>query len=361
MPKTGKQQRVVLLAGPHKTASSSIQFNMFHWLKNESHASGLTKNWAWPSPLKKFQEDGCKMNWSSGFQIFYWWIQALMKRDTTTGIHCISDQGIYSRQEMIDHYKREFYNQWMEGRSLVIASEAMDFVGSEQLYKYPDELREKIILQLPWHVGTDAHYPIKASGSDDNITVVIMYRSPRSGHLTSLWHQCCMEDLSFHDFLISKQGGKYSDYLMKSLDSLKLAKKFLDRGLEVVVVDMAGVQANGYDISNVIACDILGAECTNDKRFHGSEHQEKVGIINVKTHSDSKLNVTLNQLDQMNAVIQKYDCNFVALMGNAKLKILYSYALQELFDKCQQQYGGFGDHPGNRKQLMTKIVAIASQ
>ena len=355
-----EKQRVVLLAGPHKTSSSSIQLNMFHWLNDDNHASGLAQKWAWPSPSQTFRKDGCEVNNASDeFQIFYWWIQAMKG---TTKVRCLyphdNEIPIYSREEMIETYKREFYEQWMKGYNLVIASEAMDFVSSER-FENPHELLENIIHQLPWH----ANYTISASGSDDDITVVVSYRAPRSSHLISLWHQCCMKDMSFHEFLTNRRLEIMPDPL-KSLDSLKLTKTFLDRGLKVILVDMAGVKANQYDMSNVIACDVLGAACTPDKRFSDSNKNEIPAIANVKTHSDANFDVTPKQLERIDTVIQKYDCNFVSLMDHENFEVLYAHGIKEIFDKCQE-YDDDGDDDDDddrvtsRKDMVQKIIAIA--
>jgi len=50
-----------------------------------------------------------------------------------------------------------------------------------------------------------------------------------------------------------------------------------------VLVDMAGVQARGCDISNVIACDILGVNCTVNKVFPNAQ-EKKAEVANVKAN-----------------------------------------------------------------------------
>ncbi len=250
---------------------------------------------------------------------------------------------------MIEKYRRAFFDHWQKGSSLVIASEAMDFIASER-YADPAGLLENIIGSLPWHAN---YPPTKASGSDEDITVVVSYRAPRSTHLISLWHQCCMKKMSFHEYLTNRVDVRPDP--LKSLDSLKLAKVFLDRGLKVILIDMAGVKANGYDMSIVIACDILGANCTPEKRFFGAS-EEDPAIANVKPHSESNFDVTQDQLERIEELIQNYDCNYLSLLQNENFTVLYSHSLEQIFDFCQEHVG---DRVKNRKDLANKIVAVA--
>lgn len=367
-----ERQRVILLAGPHKTSSSSIQLSMLKWLNDEenSFGTGLSQNWAWPSPTSTFKNDGCDIrNELEESKIFYSWIQAL--KGQTKKARCLNDEkvnvdgtlkhkkAVYTREEMIDKYRNEFGEWWRKGYSLVIASEAMDYIASER-YHNPQELLENILHQLPWYVKSEDDDNTTSSseipGSDDDITVVVSYRSPRSSHLISIWHQCCMKDMSLYEFLTHRRLESVPDPL-KSLDSLKLVKTFLDRGLRVVLVDMAGVRAKQYDISSVIACDVLGAKCTKDKHFLGSEDETPPQIKNVKTHSDAIFNVTEDQLEQIDAVIRRYDCNFLSLMDHENFQILYAHGVKEIFDQCKTY--GKGQRVTNRQDMVGHIISIA--
>ena len=63
--------------------------------------------------------------------------------------------------------------------------------------------------------------------------------------------------MTLHEYLAASE----RDIL--SLDLLILANKFFCRGVEVILVNMPSVLDRGYSISNVIVCDVLGAECTS--------------------------------------------------------------------------------------------------
>ena len=343
-----KIQQVILLAGPHKTASSSIQLNMVNWLSNESHSFGLAKNWAWPSPIQKFRNMSCDNDNNDGSLIFYWWIQAMLGWK----LGCYGGEVIYSREEMIELYRREFYDQLMKGYSLVIASEAMDFVGSQHDNSH-EGLLEKIIHQLPWN----ANYSPAASGSDEDITAVVVYRSPRSDHLKSAWHECCMKNgQTFHEF-IANPSNKFAD-AMKTIDSLYLAKRFLEKGLKVVLIDMAGVLEKGYDISNVVACDVLGADCNLDRLSNSAQGDKKTEMKNVKVNMETphEVNVTTDELERINEEIKNYDCNYVKLLNHPNITILHSHSIEKLRRSCQDC--NEGSCTVNQNQLGLKIAEI---
>ena len=327
------KQKVVLFAGPHKTASTSIQHNLFKWLSNKTHPSGLANTWAWPSPLKRFREKGCNvLDTAQNNQNFhiYWWVNAMRSnnkklRHGETCMFSANGTQLYTREKYLEFYQEEFYHQWRNGYSLVIASEAMDDVGNANNQNKGNMVLESFIQQLPWNAG----YP-KVAGSDDDITAVVVYRSPRSDHLQSIWHQCCMEDEIFDHFLATVTTRAWFPF--HYIDSLNLAKRFLDRGLKVVLIDMAGVVKEGYDISNIVACDILGADCTTQKYFYG-DSAEKPIIANTKNKTHS---VTPEQMKQIDAVIENYDCNFLSMAKHPNLTVLYPYALDKMFAKCNE-------------------------
>jgi len=341
-----KMQRVVLLAGPHKTSSSSIQLNIFHWLNGNStqeDIAGLSKSWAWPSPSKEFIEHDCEMNDHLDSKIFYPFIESIKAQHKKS--RCINSH--YSLTELIKLYHDKIYMKWKQGYNLVIASEAIDFIASERRSDGP-EILNRLVDELPWHErdGNPLH------GSDEDITAVVGYRTPRVDHLISLWHQCCMQDMSLYEYVTHRFETVVDP--LRSLDSLKLAKVFLDKDIETVIIDMSGVAALGFDMSNIVACDVLNAECTERKTFPRAP-AKKAEIANIKTHSQDNVNMTSVQLDQINDVIERYDCNFVTLMQHKKVKILYSKDLDAILSKCKEREGDIR----TRDDMVRRIIDIA--
>jgi len=322
-----KSQRVLLLVGPHKTSSSSVQSNILRWIFLEGHEH-IFPNWSWPIPEKFGGEEfnSCGHNLRQRPKMFYAYIGTL---NGMGGDKCLRKayKSIGSKKEFIGEYEREFYKEWKEGKSLVIASEAMDFVSS--LKTDGSKLLDNILKGMPWSrhnaMGNQLH------GNNDDITVVVKYRTPRVKHLISLWHQCCMEDMNFYDFLTVYLPDEV-DHL-RSLDSLRLAEAFLDRNLKVILIDMEGVTEQGYDISDVIACDVMGALCTREKKIVG-EIAPPI-IANVKVNSEDDLVVSEDQLSMMEKAIRNYDCNFQNMIGRGNLTVLYASELINILDNCK--------------------------
>jgi hypothetical protein len=129
---------------------------------------------------------------------------------------------------------------------------------------------------------------------------------------------------------------------------------------------LSGVTNNKYDISHVIACDVLGADCNVEKRFVGEEMFEPVKG-NIRHHSDVAVNVTGAQLDAIDKLIESYDCNFHSILNNKKLKVLYPYELHRIMKSCTKnnailsQSSTSSDDPKYpHEQLLKRIVEILS-
>lgn len=208
---TTHEQRIVLLAGPHKTSSSSIQMNMYNWLY-QGNGSALQEEWAFPSIEEKYFEMNCNFPPYLQYKIFYPLLEALRgvhRQDPKT--RCLN--AFYTREEIINLYKNEMEKKWKQGQSLVIASEAMDFIASSN----EDDgyhLLDALLDFLPTNEEDDE------SKEFSSTTAVVMYRPPRVSHLISAWHQCCMKKMSFYNFLTSMDSSSVFSDALKTLDSL---------------------------------------------------------------------------------------------------------------------------------------------
>jgi hypothetical protein len=241
---------------------------------------------------------------------------------------------------IIDLYRDEFQKQWSNGRSLVIASEVFDEIANN------DKNSANQLLEDLLHI-----LPIENTSA---ITAAVMYRAPRLDHLISIWHEIGMpEGKSFYDYLMTLV--PVEDWL-RVLDSLLLAERLINRGINTVLIDLSGVKKHGYDISLVIACDVLDAECDAEKHFVGEENA-KPKIKNKRHHSDAKVNVTDTQLDAIDKLIESYDCNFQHILKNDKLQVLYPNELERIMNSCSSNNA---DYPKSHDQLLKKIIEILS-
>lgn len=393
-PKAQKR-RIVLLAGPHKTSSSSIQVNMFNWLHSDNNhnqdITGLAQTWAYPTVEKAYIEHNCTINEHLNSKIFYPLIESIKGRDHKTKKQIQKDNRCFSELtpgQVIDIYKHEIHSKWKEGYNILLASEALDFIASERRNDGP-EILEKLLHILPRNAQNsprpqvqfsqlgnlrggvefeqdsgslfyeqlkELDHNVGAPSSNNNdlegITAVVAYRAPRVDHLISLWHQCCMTDMTFYEYLTERILTK-SDAL-RSLDSLKLTQIFLDRKIPTILIDMSGVTNEGYDMSNIIACDVLNADCTDEKLFSDNEKDNAPQIANVKQHLDENFNVTEGKLAAIDKVIEEFDCNFQDIVKNDGLTILYPHKLMEILGRCNEGY-----EVKSREEMVERIRNIA--
>lgn len=182
---TIKMQRVlVFLAGLHKPAYSSIQQNMVTWKSSIWPYQNLDMAFA-----HSLQNNSCKTKLDQ--LVFNSWSQDLIGKDSDKLV-CLThfDDGkvIYSRQEFIDIYKREFYEQWMKGCSLVISSKEMAKMLVFLEILFSNFLGIWIIsnqLVVPMIMSQES-----AGGINDHVTAVVVCRSPAKtspNPFTSVW------------------------------------------------------------------------------------------------------------------------------------------------------------------------------
>ncbi len=319
----GGRRRIVLIAGPHKTGSTSIQNSMYRWMTNgtddinsegdegeNSNGDAILTSWSWPGPNTIF--DLCSKETMKEYmhgKVFYPFGEAL--HGCKFGRRAIAE--FYACEELLDLYKEEFKKKWEDGYNLAIGTEAFDLVGS-----FNNGIKiEDIIQQMP-------------TTNLDDFTVVVKYRSPRVAHLISWYHECCMRDMSFPEFLVNEM----TSFLHRGsriIDSLHLAQVFLDFGLKVALIDLSGVHKEGYDVSNVIACDVLNVSCTDDKAIIGDTVLAE--IKNVKSGGEYG-SITDEDLGELEKIIRRRDCRFQNLMDHPKLNLLYKKDLSDIMESC---------------------------
>lgn len=265
----------------------------------------------------------------------------------------------YNCKEVISFYKKEFERVWRDSYNLVIGTESLDNLFSHN-YK-GQKVLNKLLRVLPLKKNKDPddgneneEESWKAAESD--LTVVVNYRAPRIDHLISLWHQCCAKDgVTFKKFLTSNVD-KNSDRL-HPLNSIGLANVFLKRGLKTVLVDLSGVLDKGYDVSNVLACDILGEDCTDSKQLISAQG-EAPKLKNVFQGNYTMGGITDEQLHRMDIVLRKYDCNFQHVLENENLKILYPFELDHIMAECVEEEKS-AEYLKNHDKLAEELIQIA--
>jgi len=338
-------QRIVVIAGPHKTASTSILNNLYSWTSAHSQ---VLPNWVWPLPRAALEF--CKCMWPQNAvkciaEAFYPFVNAL----TGNKMRMFNE---YDSSEVVNLYQDAMKDMWRGGYSLIIATEAMDHL----VRSYNTLSLNKFLNTLPLEENYSDDNVVRLSADRKDVTIVVNFRAPRVEHLVSIWHQCCMERESFIEFLTTMP--KYVNK-MHSLDSLLLSETFLKSGLNVVLIDMSGIARDGYDISNVVACDILKANCTETEELVTMEDDNVVAsIMNVKSHKGDEGGVTEDQMNRIDNAIQEYDCSYRHVLEYENLTVLYNYKLGHIMANCPKQKGT-GNNKLGRKELAKRIQSIA--
>jgi hypothetical protein len=339
-----EKQRLCLLAGPHKTGTSSVQTNMYRWSKptisfSDSKFEQLPEpiiSWIWPVPLdiaRLEHEDNHTWAWTPS-KVFYPMIEALVSRKRVPKRNLFQKLSV---DDIIQSYRNTIGKYWEEGKNIVMGTEAMDLIvklpeGPSMLKK----LRERIMPQ---------------SIDGDQINVVVMYRTPKVKHLVSMWLQNCNRaiDDKFYEWITT------TGNTLGALDSLGMVELIHNRtDWNIDLIHLGGLNDAGWDVSNYVACNILGNECVN-KIPNGLNKSETV-ITNVRSSSRNP-NVPNETLDEIDVVINQYDCNYIHLLSNPRINIHFPRPFKELKKKCE----GEGVRHHTRADMKSKIVEIAKK
>lgn len=351
-PQTG--QRIVILAGPHKTASSSIQESMYTWT---STGPQLLPTWSWPVPQEVLEVCEEEAEFDSQKRKchakgFYPLAEAINTHDPS---HSRQTFLSHSKPEVMGFYRDAMEKEWKDGYNLIIGTEGLDFLVLRDYTNFDNFLS---VLPLKEEQKVDNGIEVWGAEKKD-VTVVVKFRAPRVQHLISVWHQCCAKKMTFMEFLRTLQGK--NERKLHILASLELSEIFLKRGFDVVLMDMGGIIHSGYDISNVVACDILEANCTKEEEIlsvSGEEENSFPIIKNVKHNKGNMGGVTDEHLDKIEKVLRKYDCNHQHVLKYENLTVLYNHDLDPILAECSKIEER--DRILSRQELATNIIRVVN-
>ncbi|KAI2492664.1 hypothetical protein MHU86_21904 [Fragilaria crotonensis] len=162
-----ERQRVVILAGPHKTGTTGVQQCLVDW----TIKAQLLDRWLWALPPVsemtelKLQPLGPEKRFAP--------LLAVLRKET------IFRTGPVEEDSAVALYRKHTTKAWNEERSIVIGAEAMDFIVSDR--HDGDHILEGVLSVLPWNQRQPLTYT--------DVQVVVSYRTPRTSHLKSLWHE----------------------------------------------------------------------------------------------------------------------------------------------------------------------------
>jgi hypothetical protein len=287
------QKRLVVLAGPHKSASTSTQYFFLRRASDEpkSRRKEAFQNWTWP------------------------WF------NTTHLRHQVPDKVLslivtrHDEEDRRDEILRFLADLWKRDPSnLIIGTEEFDRFG-----------------ETPW-TGRDGIRPIEEileflPVDPEKLEIVVMYRTPRYLHWLSIWKQITTGKTSYHDFICPSGRTKDAfprvwEGLATAANPMGLVEVLRNKNWNVVLIDMGGVEQKGLDISHTVACDVLQVPCKNGM-------VEGV-MVQVRANQRSKRdpNITLEHKIEIERLLRLRDCAYAPqLESDPGVHVLHRHSL----------------------------------
>lgn len=172
---------------------------------------------------------------------------------------------------------------------------------------------------------------------DEDVTVVLIYRSPRIDQWGSIWANHFREDV-YKDFICSDtQGDKRWEWLDAASNPLKVANAYVEQGFNVVVIDAEGAWNAGHDIAHVISCDIMaGVDCQGG-RVNGLQDEaterpstDEIAELNEGERSD------LEQLFQLRDCYYQFDMERSSKVTTLYKDGLWKFCSEKNHDKYER-------------------------
>eukprot|EP00980_Cylindrotheca_fusiformis_P003431 scaffold766_cov57-Cylindrotheca_fusiformis.AAC.3 len=253
------RRRLVLYIGPPKTGSTTLQTFLAMYANRDSNSAANTmKDWNYP---------------------MFFGVRDGIKRSI------VNDSAVQKRVE------NEFRRHQSSALNLVVASEFL-LMRSNQYKQFAE-----------WSNVTTPE-------------IVIHSRTPRFAHLQSMWKQQTQGSTkkvwygwSFRNFICSKFATDFlSAKMSTTLDPIGRAHSILhELKLPVYMMNMAGVEEQGMDISHAFACTILQVNCTTDG------NKWVVGIPRTPVRANARsgeAGITKEQIDRIDNVFRQRDCAY---------------------------------------------------
>lgn len=376
------KQRIVFLAGPHKTGTSGVQYcfasfaglsvdpernltgnalRKFHPEEKILQPHPAFADWIWPSGTK---EEYVAMG-VRDFHKFYYPLTV-----TVAGEKDADDSRI------LTYYRRVLDIPWKQGHNLVVGTEGMDtvlrglaetkddpVVGGEEIHAYARaaERIDRLVKEvLPAHPSSS-----NSDGNSDlsHIEIQVGHRIPRIDHLASVWKEIAQypsrraENITMRELF-----GRFKGELVVT-NGLALALQLVRRGIRVtlIVIDTRK-KKSGNDVLlynqnkanesesiiggfyGSVGCEILElgkGVCDHENRMHleridGRRRYSMANSGNSRDESSMSRNMTEAELDQIDDYMNEYDCSVWKYLRQYQAKDLLRVLNPSpgLFDDC---------------------------
>ena len=308
-----QRQRMVLLVGPHKSASTSVQ----SYLVKLGKAGVLSQhNWKWVGNER-----------NKGFAEASRYL--LMGDITTTG-----ERNVDKERSVALSLQQMAQEEWDKGTNLVAAAEFLDyaaFLSNEQATVAMERMKYWL--------------PEKARSG---LEVVVMYRTPRASHMVSSWKQqvgfrkaktnepwrLALDDKhpkkkelgmppNFSDWLCRGRWTNVMQYNITTIISAQINPfgvanayyRYL--GANVTMIDMAGVSDG--DTPSSVVCDVLQLPCQNG-RLGDAAAAIATGVVpktRNKRPNPTDLGMTSDEIEEAEQILRDMDCFYYCRLGDA--------------------------------------------
>lgn len=237
-------KKLVVFAGPHQVGANRIHkfFDRFATDYADSSTSKSLSVWKWPTVRSEDDFDlilGLGSDEGEG---------------PPTSRHELFNL-LFTRKEdsaIQEALMRAIRDSWEESiNGIILGAENFDKVGSDPETGYDS-------LKTIYYLKEDLDLKNK------DVTVVLLYRSPRLDQWVSVWQENTSSEEEFYVDFVCK--GYEDMFLYEMLDTamnpIKLASIYRQHGFNVVLIDEEGVNRSDGDVAHAFACYVLdGVEC----------------------------------------------------------------------------------------------------
>ena len=282
---SSSKKRVVILPGPHKTGTTSVQSFLVSLTKKN-----LLGDWEWPaSSSKAFSGVAHSVLFNSD-----------------------------DKHNFLKKKKAKINAAWKKNNhSVVLGAELFDYVAAT-----PPEHLPSVFQRLQTIFPEDV----------EDMTAVVMYRTPRSSHLVSAWKQQIAmakragggqvwrnkierksgekkgKAPSLAEFLCHGQWKGHTEFnvdkiVAAQINPMGVANAFLRYGnMSVTVGDMS----NMTDIPSTIVCEVLGIPCNEKGKVIGL-NKTKPKVLNQR-ENPVELRLSAKDMNEVENVLRRMDC-----------------------------------------------------
>ena len=299
-----QRQRVVILPGPHKTATTSVQSFLVRLQKKDKLG-----DFEWPAAQSKAFAPVMK--------------SVLFNVD--------DEMGVRGRKQ------EKIHKAWKKGKSIVVGAEILDYVAA--LTPLEAKPAFERLLNL---------FPIDVVPETD-MSVIVMYRTPRASHLVSAWKQNIAmamksppktnkpwrtvleerfksEPPPLSEWLCTGRWEGRIDFdvekiIAAQINPMGVADAFVRYGNMTATM---GDMSNIHDVPSTVVCEVLKIQCTDE----GTVKKVEPKVLNQRSNP-TELGMDETDMENVEEILRRMDCFYYCNGLKDKLTVLH--AQDEMF------------------------------